>query len=190
MKKTFNTKVIAILGGPGVGKSTIATGLFSKMKQRKISCEYVSEYAKEVTWEETQKLLENQIHVFSEQFRRQYRLINKVEYIITDSPLILNSIYFDYYLEKIKPTEQFFSESFINLTREFFDHSFDQFYNISYQLGRIKQYDSNGRNQNLEEARKIDKRIVDKLNSRNIDFMTLNGNEDQNIEDILNGVIR
>ena len=92
------TKIINLIGGPGVGKSTIASGLFSELKQRKVSCEYVSEYAKEVTWEQTHKLLENQIHVFSEQFRRQYRLLGQVDFVITDSPLLLNTVYFNYYL--------------------------------------------------------------------------------------------
>ncbi len=109
------TKVIALCGGPGVGKSTVATGLFSELKQRKISCEYVSEYAKEITWEGTQKLLENQMHVFAEQFRRQFRLLNKVDYIVTDSPLIFSSIYFDFYYKSLK--EQVFSQEYEELTR-------------------------------------------------------------------------
>ena len=42
---------LTLIGGsPGVGKSTVAAGVFSELKRRQISCEYVSEYAKEITW--------------------------------------------------------------------------------------------------------------------------------------------
>lgn len=187
------TKVINLIGGPGVGKSTVATGLFSEMKQRKISCEYVSEYAKEVTWEETFKLLENQIHVFSEQFRRQFRLINKVSYIITDSPLILNSIYFNYYLQKLTKEEIKqgfkFQDYYINLVEQFFDESFMAFDNMTYLLTRVKDYDTKGRNQTLEESKTIDVDIKQKLNQGNIKYQTLTGTEKENINSILKDII-
>lgn len=179
------TKIIALCGGPGVGKSTVASGLFSELKQRKISCEYVSEYAKEITWEETQKLLENQLHVFSEQFRRQFRLINKVSYVITDSPLILNSIYFDYYLERLDPKDKIFTLSYEDLCRKFFDSTFSQFQNMTFMLSRTKDYEQIGRNQTLEEAMYIDDRIRWKLAELGLTYTELSGNEKQNIQSIL-----
>lgn len=179
------TTIINLVGGPGVGKSTVASGLFSALKQRKVSCEYVSEYAKEITWEGTHKLLENQIHVFSEQFRRQYRLLNKVSYVITDSPLILNSIYFNHYVEMLGNKEGFFTEDYIDLSIKFFDSSFEQFNNIVYLLDRSKEYDKNGRNQTLDEAKDLDFRILNKLVSCKVPHTTLFGNEEQNIKAIL-----
>ena len=107
MMKT-KTKIINFFGGPGVGKSTTATGLFSWMKQQGYSVEYVSEFAKELSWEGSTSQLENQAHVFAEQFRRQWRLIDQVDYVITDSPLLLSSVYFDYYFERSKQRLFFF----------------------------------------------------------------------------------
>lgn len=179
----MRTTVIGLVGGPGIGKSTIATGLFSELKQRKISCELVTEFAKECTWEGSQKLLENQIYIFSEQFRRQFRLLNKVRYIITDSPLILNSIYFDYYLSK--SSEPVFSEEYNNKIRDFFDDTFDQFENRIYFIARRKDYDQAGRNETYEQAVGIDQSIIDKLIIRKIPYSTLYGTEGQNIESIL-----
>ena len=92
------TRIVNIIGGPGVGKSTIATGVFSLLKQNNISCELASEYAKDVTWEGNHNLFNNQIKIFAEQYRRIYRLLDKVSYVICDSPLILNSIYLDFFL--------------------------------------------------------------------------------------------
>jgi len=175
--------VLNLTGGPGVGKSTVAAGLFSELKQRKVSCEYVSEYAKEIVWEDTKKLLENQVHVFAEQFRRQFRLLNKVSYIITDSPLILNSVYFDLYNNKLK--EPIFSEKYADLSRTFFDSTFMEFNNLVYYLERLDNYDQNGRIETLEEAKQLDDQIKYKLIDNKISYTSLFGNEQQNINRIL-----
>jgi hypothetical protein len=44
----MKTKVINLYGGPGVGKSTTAVGLFYLMRRASIKCEYTSEYVKDV----------------------------------------------------------------------------------------------------------------------------------------------
>jgi hypothetical protein len=172
------TKIINIHGGPGIGKSTIATGLYSKLKIEKIPCELVTEFAKECTWEETHKLLENQIHIFSEQFRRQWRLIDKVHYVITDSPLILNAVYYDYYLERLGYGKDYsqvkFSDRYIEQSRKFFDDTFLEFNNINFMVTRYFEvtdddemiyptWDPAGRNQNLEESLELDFKIQEKL---------------------------
>ena len=43
----MKTKVINICGGPGTGKSTIATGVYSKLKIHSIDCELACEYDKQ-----------------------------------------------------------------------------------------------------------------------------------------------
>jgi hypothetical protein len=176
------------MGGPGVGKSTVATGLFSRLKQQKISCELVTEYAKEATWEGTQKLLENQIHVFSEQFRRQFRLLNKVSYVVTDSPLLLSSIYFDHYIDKLKDLS-IFTPEYTDLVRRFFDQTFMQFDNEIFYLTRVKEYDPNGRNQSLDEAKIIDARAFAKLQKHFIMFQVLDGTDKENIDEIFEWVM-
>ena len=176
------TKIINLIGGPGVGKSTIASGLFSELKQRKVSCEYVSEYAKEVTWEQTHKLLENQIHVFSEQFRRQYRLLGQVDYVITDSPLLLNTVYFNYYLEK-NQGKDWFNPKYQELCRNFFNQTFNQFDNLNYFITRNKEYDKRGRNQDFAEALGLDYKIWEAL--RGIKYQFLDDSEKENINKIL-----
>lgn len=157
-----NTKVINIHGGPGVGKSTIATGLFSLLKQKKVNCELASEYAKEITWEGTQTLLHNQISLFGEQFRRQYRLLDKVDYIISDSPLLLNAIYLEFFLEKSK--KRYFDSEYIILMKQFFDETFSQFNNLNFYIDRdAKYYTDQGRVHSLKESEEIDQKILDSL---------------------------
>jgi ABC-type glutathione transport system ATPase component len=55
------TIMVNIYGGPGCGKSTTAAGVFTLLKIHKIDCELVTEFAKDLTWENRHKTLENQL---------------------------------------------------------------------------------------------------------------------------------
>lgn len=84
-----DTKVINLFGNPGSGKSTTASFLFTELKKRNYEVEWAFEVAKELVWEEDFDLLKNQIFVFAAQMHRIDRLIGKVDYVVTDSPLLL-----------------------------------------------------------------------------------------------------
>lgn len=155
------TKIINMYGGPGVGKSTAATGVFSQLKSAGVNCEYVSEYAKDIVWEQTNALLDNQIHIFAEQFRRQFRLVGKVDYVITDSPLILSCVYFDHWFRK--RNTKMFDDAYCELTKKYFLESFRQFDNINWVIHRAKEYNPKGRMQSLDEAKQIDQEVQNYL---------------------------
>src|SRR5574343_173021 len=78
----MNTIVINLYGGPGVGKSTIAAGLYYRMKQLGISCELVSEFAKEAIYDGNKKIFNDQYYIFGTQHYRMLRLMGEVKYII------------------------------------------------------------------------------------------------------------
>lgn len=88
------TKIINLYGGPCAGKSTLAAELFYNMKMRHMDVELVTEYAKDLVWEENtfklQASLETQLSILSEQALRIKRLQGKVDYIITDAPLLVS----------------------------------------------------------------------------------------------------
>lgn len=163
-----NTKVINFFGGPGSGKSTSAAGLFSILKSKKVNVELVQEFAKEAAWDESFLLLENQIHVFGEQFRRQFRLIDKVDYIITDSPLLLSSVYFEKYFDKSK--QKLFSTEFKKTTIDYFDLVSKEFNNINFFIRRNKEFSSYGRVEKEDEAKELDEIIYQKLISSSSEF--------------------
>jgi len=167
------TLVINLYGGPGSGKSTTATGVFSRLKQADVSCEYVSEYAKDIVWEGTTELLNNQIHVFSEQFRRQWRLIGKVDYIITDSPILLSAVYFDFWFER-QQKPKFLTNTFAKQTREYFLAAFHQFDNINFYITRTKPYHQIGRMQTKEEAQLVDRAVLKYLGETQTNFEITN----------------
>lgn len=103
----METKVINLFGNPGSGKSTIAAYLYSELKARGMEVELVTETAKDLVWDEDWKRLSNQMYVFSTQLHRVDRLIGKVEYVITDSPILLQ---IGYYKERHLPAPKQFKK--------------------------------------------------------------------------------
>ena len=86
--------VINLFGPPGIGKSSLKSGLFWHMKSRHESVEEVQEYAKYLTiTERTWQLREEQLYLFAKQHHSMFVLRGKYEFCITDSPLLLTAYY-------------------------------------------------------------------------------------------------
>lgn len=147
-------KVINLYAGPGSGKSTLMAGVFYIMKMSGMSVEMAPEYAKELVWEERKEELALQVKVFAEQLWRIKRLEGKVDYVVTDSPILLSMIYGN-------------SESLHKLCLE----HYVKMNNINFFVKREKPYDPNGRNETLDAAQNIDKRIKDMLKHRSIRYL-------------------
>lgn len=148
--------IINLIGGPGTGKSTIAAGLFYELKKSGLNCELVTEYAKDKVWEESFKTLDDQIYVFGKQFHRLYRVYDKVDIVITDSPLLLSIIY-----------DKGESEYFHKLVVE----QYHNFNNMTFFIERDTVYEESGRMQNEDEAKSIDKEIKDLLHKYDITYV-------------------
>lgn len=144
-------QVVNIYGGPGCGKSTISSGLFYLMKSRGLNVEYVSEYAKDLTYEQQFRILqEDQLYIFAEQHRRIFRIKDEVEYVITDSPLLLPFVYYEF-----NPNPQIYDkDAFTNLVIK----TYNKYPNSNYFLIRNDKYEYQqiGRSQSVEEAKKLD----------------------------------
>lgn len=157
MAKLNKPIIINLIGGPGSGKSTIAAGLFYELKKSGYVCELVTEYAKDKVWEESFKTLDDQIYVFGKQFHRIYRVYDKVDIVITDSPLLLSIIY-----------DKGESEYFHQLVVE----QYKKFNNLMVFVERETEYQETGRMQNETEAKKIDNEIKDLLHKYDVDYVT------------------
>ena len=87
-------KVINLFGGPGCGKSTMAAAVFTYMKFKGHNVELVTEYAKDLVWDNRlEDMLDQQEYIFAKQNHRLHRLRDHVDYVVTDSPLLLSTIY-------------------------------------------------------------------------------------------------
>ena len=174
-------KVINIFGGPGIGKSTTASGLFYLMKKNNLNCEYVTEYAKDLVWEKRFDILENDpLSVLSEQHRRVDRLKDKVDYVVTDSPIILGAIYATLFQTSKNDLGENGLFHYCGLTHELF-HKFD---NCNYFLihpPKKVQYQQVGRSQTEQESAEIDEKIFNYLVEKQIQFQILEGNEEENL---------
>jgi tRNA uridine 5-carbamoylmethylation protein Kti12 len=157
-------KVINLFGSPGTGKSTTAAGLFYLMKCQGMSVELVTEYAKDLVWQERKRTFRDQLYITAKQNHRLEVLKGKVDYAITDSPLLLGVFYTpdDYY------------KNWKSLVMEVFN-SYD---NVNIFLNRVKPYNPVGRNQTQEESDAIAARIKQFLINEKINFMEFNADAD------------
>ncbi|CAB4122436.1 Fer4_NifH domain containing protein [uncultured Caudovirales phage] len=165
-------KIINLFGGPGVGKSTTAAGLFYEMKKRHLNVELVTEYAKDAVWENRSNLLDDQIYIFAKQQRRISRLMDHgIEWVITDSPISLGLVYL---------RDGTLSSHFNELVMEVFN----RFENHNFLLQRKWAYNPVGRMQTETQAREFDDRVLALLNRYNVPCSTVTGGE-QAVAEIL-----
>lgn len=143
------TFIVNLFGGPGSGKSTTAAQLFAGMKQHGVSCELVTEYAKELTWANDRVGLLDSLDILAEQCLRLQRLVGKVDYVITDSPLPVIAIY---------ASNQFATNWFDNTVMQ----TWSLFNNLNFRIDRCKPYDPEGRTQTESEALTVDY-VIDHL---------------------------
>jgi len=172
------SKIINFFGGPGIGKSTQASGLFTEMKKHHMSVEYTYEFPKEVAWEGNISQLRDQFFITANQHRNISRLYGKVDYIIVDSPIILGCFYEQRYGEG-------YPASFYGMTglSDFLWKLFKQYENLNIVLKRNDEtYDPNGRIQDLREAREIDDDIKQTLSINNIPYSEFNVHNDTALE--------
>lgn len=155
----MKTVVINLIGGPGSGKSTAAAELFASLKKAGRSCEVAWEFSKDKVFEESLRVLDDQIYIFGKMYHKIYRLLDKVEFIITDSPLPI-SLYYN------KEESQFFDK--------FIVEQYNKFNNLMYFIERDEShYETVGRTQTFEESKEIDKNIIQLLRKYDIPFKSV-----------------
>lgn len=156
--------VVNLFGGPGTGKSSVASDLFALMKWRKFNVELVNEYAKDLTWEKRYDILEDQLYVLAKQNRRLMRLDGQVDYMISDSPILIGAAY----------TPKNYYPSFNAMVEEVFR----SYRNFNILLTRKKDYVAIGRNQTEKEANQLDLKIRDLMDDRDIPYVEVDADED------------
>ena len=87
------TKIINLYGSPSTGKSTLASGLFYRMKVAGFNVDLASEWIKEKVYENAPYPFKDQLYTFAQQNKRLNQMINKADYVICDSPLLQICVY-------------------------------------------------------------------------------------------------
>jgi len=173
------TKLINLFGGPGTGKSTIASGLTYELKKRNITCDTPYEFAKQMAWDQSHEAIKDQLYILGNQHRGVTRSYGKVDYIILDSPILLSLIYKKHYNEGYPANvyNQAFNQMVLDLHFSY--------YNINIFLKRKDRlYNEKERFQTLEESIVLDDLCLKVLNENSVDYHILD-TDDQVLNNIL-----
>lgn len=154
-------KVINLFGSSGAGKSTIASGLFYKMKLDGYKVELVTEFAKGLIYEDRLFCLNDQFYVTGVQNHYIHRLRNKVDFVITDSPILLGVLY--------APLN--YPDSF----KKFIIDMFFTYDNFNIFLNRKFKFDKYGRKESEEESDRLSAVLKNMLNDYNVKFHEFDG---------------
>ena len=146
-----HAKIINLIGGPGCGKTTVAAGIFYRLKLKGVNVEYVQEYAKKLVWLERWDDLNNQYSVSRKQYDVLKALDDKVDVIITDGPLVHGFYYVKYNKDNVSSKKK---------TKESIRRWVNEFDNENYFLDRGDYpYETEGRYQTEKEAKEVDEEI-------------------------------
>ena len=148
------TKVVCLHGGPGTGKSTVAAKLFAAMKSNHVNAELVGEVVKQWALEGRKPVSFDQFLFFGKQSRRESSLFGKVDFIVTDAPVLLTS----YYAQVFGSPEQaaLFRQMLLTYKNMAIAAGHEHKH---YFLTRTKKYDPRWRYQDEAGARQIDEEL-------------------------------
>lgn len=154
---TRETVVVNLFAGPGAGKTTCAWEIAEKLKKLGYVTEYVSEYAKELVWDGRTDLLDgtvaHQRMLCDEQVRRVDRLIGKVDFVVTDAPVLLNLSY-------LKEQSAAYEQEVLQ--------RFNAHHNFCVFIERGKRFEKEGRIHDEQQSRQLDQSIKDMLETNDI----------------------
>ena len=153
--------LVNFFGGPGIGKTTAAAGLFVELKKRHIESELISEFPKDAVLEGRSQALKHQWYTTGTQAYRidcAYKHHN-LQVVITDSPVLLAPIY---------DTDS--SRALLDLS---FEHH-NRYNNMNIVLTRNFEFEHTmvGRVHSHTESVSIDKRITALLDSLEVPYVT------------------
>lgn len=172
------TKVINMFGGSGIGKSTTAAGLYHQMKLEGLNVELVREYVKGWAWAGTKVNTYDQVYIFGKQARSEYMLYGKVDYIITDSPILLSPVY-DLFYNGEDAMVQDSAFRFIKKAEK------NGVQHINFLLERQKPFNPEGRYETEEQAKAVDTYVREFLNTNQVAYHTVACSDEERINFIL-----
>lgn len=143
---------INFFGGPGVGKSTLAPDTYSYFKKRHRNVESVAEWIKGWAHQGYKPRSHDQLFVFGNQLHAEDTLLQSVDFVASDSPLLLNTAYSTFY--KFRGAKHLIALA----------HNFERdFSSLNFFIDRTVPYDPRGRYQNEQEAKEFDAFLLDFL---------------------------
>lgn len=168
-------QTINLYGPPSVGKSMQSAFIFGKLKYLGYNAEMCSEYAKDLTWKKI-SIKEGgptlQLEIFINQLKKEDLLKDKVDFMVTDSPLLLNAYYSQSELTKKIAMDR-------NSNKQF-----------HFWLTRSNaKFEKEGRVHNEEESRQIESQMKEYLQTCNVDLIVVDCPIEDRADWIINYVL-
>ena len=154
------TTVVNLIGGPSIGKSTCAAYLYYLFKKDGKRAELVRECVKDWLYEGKSVGSFDQLYFLGEGIRRETVLYNKVDYVISDSPVLLNLAYARKYCSKniVNSVEMMINAFYVQASSEGHRH-------VDVLLKRTHDYVEKDRYETKEQALEIDKNLTSILST-------------------------
>lgn len=172
-------KVINFYGVPGCGKSTLASELFVYMKKRGLNVELASEYAKDLVYEERYTTIQDQVYLLAKMNHKlQMYKKAKLDYVICDSPLLLNIMYKQHQYMMNYLDDKVFSDFCINL-----NNTYDRL-NFFITKDSSFKYQQIGRVESESESKTYISRLKNILDSNNEKYISIINSANFNIEQL------
>ena len=163
--RMYPTKVINIIGGPGVEKSLFSAALVLFFKQHNKSVETIPDYAKSLVWQKNFEVLKNQYSIAQRQYEMLDLLDGQVQFLITECSLPQVLYYNQTYVDNICD---------VGKTRAQILSWYKQHNNINILVERgDKKYVHTGRFQDEDQARGIDRGLRATLTREGLQFTAL-----------------
>ena len=169
--------LIGFIGAPSCGKSTTAAKLFSRLKDNGLNVELVTEFCKTWAWDEREITPYSQFYFFGKQSYAESRLFNKVDYVVTDSPVLLSAFYQEYYNK---------DSSLSPACKEFYRKvAEDKIKVMNFFLPRKKKYVAKGRYQTEEQANEVAVDLRNWLDSEGYEYEVLDCPDQERVDAVL-----
>lgn len=172
--------MIELLGGPGCGKSTLAAGVFVELKRKGVPAEMIPEHVKYWAWDGHPVGPFDQIYLFGRQARYESRLYGKVDFIVSDSPVIMYPVYEEVYQhhsiirESVLAFLKYTAESGINRK--------------TFYLPRVVGYEEQGRFETSEMLTTIDTHLKQFYDEQGYPYTVLGSDSSRWVDEILGAI--
>ena len=172
------TVLINFLGSPSAGKSTTAGKVFAALKDLNLNAEYVPEYVKSWAWDNREIRPYSQLYFLGKEAHNQSHLFNKVDFIISDSPVLLTAFYHWHYNN---------DNALREICRDFYEMAerIDGVKTVNFFLPRKKEYQTQGRYQTKEQADQIAELLQWWLKIECYPYEYLDCDDEYRVEEIL-----
>ena len=172
------TVLINLFGSSSAGKSSLMADLFYAIKLKGKTVEMCPEIIKQWAWDGIKPNKYDQYFLMGQEIKQQSRLLGKVDYAISDSPVMQNSFYNDYLN---------FRDNLYYPTKDYLEMiETDGHQIVNFFLFRNKPFETQGRYQTAEESDRIAECLVEYLKNHNVQYEVLSERDHERTEHVLN----